>query len=145
MTRTLNIDLDFFLDEIAHGRTVDAGRLNSEEYKPWNANDVMQFLEGNRNLSLKDPTPGYLVSDHDEVFFLWRELIKQGKLRVPFDLIHVDAHADLGLWDCSYEYICCDLLHWPLEERTAPSNIKKGIGKESIVVTISPLLWHVTG
>jgi hypothetical protein len=37
-------------------------------------------------------------------------MIEQKIIKVPFELVHIDAHADLGLGDYSYKYIMIELL-----------------------------------
>ena len=38
--RVLDIDLDFFLDGVAHWVNADAGRLDPDEYPPWSLNSL---------------------------------------------------------------------------------------------------------
>lgn len=119
--RILNIDLDFFLSDIRYSPQ-DRSRPPAKDFKPWPPEAVQDFMERNCGL---DPTaplplPGILVQTHDEVFDIWKEQIRTGQLKTPFDVVHIDAHADLGLGDASYTYILGDLLHAPPSDRQDP-------------------------
>lgn len=54
---------------------------------------------------------------HNELFYLWGEAIEAGRLAAPFEVVHVDAHADLGLGDASYTYLMGELVFEPIETR----------------------------
>lgn len=47
-------------------------------------------------------------------------MILEGKLEPPIEVVHVDAHADLGLGDASWKYIIGEILHRPIDERYYP-------------------------
>ena len=48
----------------------------------------------------------------------WKKLIDQNKLEVPFSVVHVDSHADLGLgYPSSVDYIKDNLIKYPVENR----------------------------
>lgn len=113
--RILDIDLDFFLDGVQY-RPADA-RLSDKDYRPWNYHDVRRFLEVQCGLSAKDKVKGRYIKTHEQAFFFLRELIAARQLQVPFEIIHVDAHADLGLGDTGYVYLMTEVLHWNLERR----------------------------
>ncbi|RKH74833.1 hypothetical protein D7X99_40300 [Corallococcus sp. AB032C] len=114
-SRFLNIDLDFFLDRIAH--SPEGGRLSSEGYRPWTKRRVREFLEGRCGLDRKSKIPGRYAVDHDAAFDCWEELKRQDETLFPLELVHVDAHADLGLGDASWQHIMGDVLHRPVDER----------------------------
>jgi hypothetical protein len=99
--RFLDLDLDFFLNDNAYRSGSDSGRLSST-YKPWSASRVRRFVEERCGLSRDTPVPGRTVESHDEVLLFWRTLIESGSLRVPFEVIHVDAHPDLWVGDGLY-------------------------------------------
>jgi hypothetical protein len=96
--RFLDLDLDFFLNENAYFSGCDGGRLGSE-YKPWSVSRVRHFLEYKCGLSLIAPVLGRTVESHDEVLNFWHALIESGGLRIPFEVVHVDAHPDLWIGD----------------------------------------------
>ena len=94
--RFLDLDLDFFLNANAYRSESDSGRLGAE-YKPWSVSRVRHFLEERCSLSNDTPVPGRTVESHDKVIDFWRMLIESGGLRVPFEVIHIDAHPDLSV------------------------------------------------
>lgn len=79
------------------------------------------FLEQQCGLNTSRKIPGRIVRHHDEAFLFWRELILKGLLKVPFEVVHIDAHADLGLGDASWVYIMGEILHMPIDERMYPT------------------------
>ena len=99
--RFLDLDLDFFLNENAYSSGCDGGRLGPE-YKPWSVAKVRHFLEDRCGLSPDAPVQGRTVESHDGVLDFWRMLIESGGLRVPFDVIHIDAHPDLWVGGVLY-------------------------------------------
>ncbi|MFC1906927.1 UPF0489 family protein [Chloroflexota bacterium] len=110
----LDLDLDFFLDDITYGGNSDSERLGSE-YKPWSISRVRRFLENRCGLSFEQPVPGRTVYDHDEIFDFWSELIKSTRLQAPFEVTHVDAHSDL--WLGGGIYMVSEFLHINVEDR----------------------------
>lgn len=120
--RILDLDLDFFLSSIAHDQSSDGARLSETEFKPWASDKVREFMEKNCGLSSRRRIPGRYITHHHEAFYWWRDLIRDGKLTKPFEVVHVDAHADLGsgTFGLSKVYVGLDLLHQPLEQRESP-------------------------
>jgi len=94
--RFLDLDLDFFLNRNAYCRGHDGDRLDAR-YKPWRISKVRHFLEKRCNLSIDVPIPGRTLEDHVNVIDLWNFLIEAGDLKVPFEVIHIDAHPDLSV------------------------------------------------
>ncbi len=97
MQNVLDIDMDFFLTKRYSGIPDENTRVpdivTSTVDKIW----VTDFLEETLGLSKKKKTMGRIVTHHNEAFYYWRELIEDGALIPPFNVVHVDAHADLGL------------------------------------------------
>lgn len=116
--RVLDIDLDFFVEGVAHFRSRDDGRLSSDDYSAWPTGRVLRFLE--EQCLVTEALPGISVEYHAELFSRWRELIDRGALAVPFSVTHVDAHADLGAGDAGYDYLMTDVLFRAVEDRTRP-------------------------
>lgn len=117
--RILDLDLDLFLSDIAHWQQGDS-RLDEEEYRPWPKERLILFLEQQCLLSTVNRAPGKIITHHDEAFYYWREEITAGRIRNPFEVVHADAHADMGLGDAAYVYIMGELLHKPVIERSDP-------------------------
>ena len=134
----LDIDLDFFLDNIANCREGDE-RLPSDEYNPWPADSVRTFLT--RQCGLTTPLPGAVVTEHHELFDVWTSLIDAGRLSIPFNLIHVDAHADMGMGDGGYSYLCCELLHCGMNERRNPRRDRSGLTAGNYILFAIACRW----
>ncbi|MGZ6693845.1 MAG: hypothetical protein ACXVHQ_41490 [Solirubrobacteraceae bacterium] len=109
MQRVLDLDLDFFLDDVADSRPYDGPRLSANDYYPWEIAKVVSFL---RDRCLLDGRlPGVAVENHGEVFGVWRGAIDEGRLVAPFHVTHVDANADLGANETGHRYLLTDLMH----------------------------------
>lgn len=115
----LDIDLDFFL-EPRPTRRAKNDRLSPWEFHPWSRHRVDDYLSTRCNLSKERRLPGAVVTYHHELFDRWKSLITSGRLRVPFHLTHIDAHADMGMGDASCGYIMGELLHHDPRDRVDP-------------------------
>lgn len=124
--QVLNIDLDFFLNKPVHDRPDDINaRPDDEDLVPWESDAVIRFLED--SLNLRAPCPGKVVTHHDEVFFIWRELLQRNVMTKPFFVCHVDAHSDLGIGSSSGIYLHSEFLELPLLQRQYPKEGQGGI------------------
>ncbi|MHA1240090.1 MAG: UPF0489 family protein [Promethearchaeota archaeon] len=121
MDRILDIDLDFFLNKVSDSRE-DSKRLDKNKYYPWRIDALRSFLENRCNLTKNIPIRGRVVKNHHQAFFFWKELIQTNKIEIPFELVHIDAHSDIGVADWGWIYLTSELLHKPLEERMNPDN-----------------------
>lgn len=117
--KVLDLDMDYFMTAIAHTPFSCDERLDEEDYgdSVWSADEVRQFLEHNLGLSKQHRIPGRIVCGHNEALFFWEELISRGKLNDPFEVIHVDSHADLGLGDGSGDFLQSMFLSLPIDTR----------------------------
>jgi hypothetical protein len=106
--RFLDLDLDFFLNKNAYQSGFNGERLGAE-YQPWSTTRVRNFLENRCGLSPEIPVQGRTVTSHDDVLAFWQSLIKSGKLKIPFEVIHIDAHPDL--WVGQGMYLTPEYLH----------------------------------
>ena len=118
--RFLDMDLDFFLNEDAYRSECDGGRLGSN-YKPWSISEVRHFLEDRCCLSTATPVYGRTIESHDKLLDFWRTLIQSGRLSIPFEVVHVDAHPDLSVGNGLY--LKSDLLH--MDPESGLARIKK--------------------
>jgi len=138
----LDIDLDFFLSVIPTIAAQD--RLDSTEYFAWSDEKVRLFLENQCGLSPKKPIQGSVFTHHHEAFIFWRDLIQKNILTTPFEVVHVDAHADLGLSLCdgSWKYISGELLSLPLEQRiTSCEGGKNGLSANNYLYFALACHW----
>ena len=117
----LDIDLDFFLDRIFNSDNEPQGRLDSRTYRVDPIETALAYLRDRCLVSPESPKPGHICERHAEVYFHWRSMIRDGILKPPFEVIHVDAHADMGLGNTSCLYIAEDLLAVPPKRRRAPT------------------------
>lgn len=118
--KILDLDMDYFMDNIAISISESTtNRLSEESYGNgvWSEKRIRYFLEDNLGLSKERKIKGRIVSGHNESLFYWKELIEKGDLTVPFEVIHIDSHADLGLGYSSWTYILNSLLQYPVSER----------------------------
>lgn len=117
--KILDIDLDFFLNEIYYGGDAYGNRrINGEKYKPWSKDRVISFLENNCGLSTQRKIRGAFFIEHYKLFH-WLTRIRKinGHEDLCFSIDHVDGHADLEVGDGTIEYIAAELLSFPFEQR----------------------------
>ncbi len=137
--KVLDLDMDYFMKSVAvFISECETKRLPEEDYgdSVWSESEIREFFENNLGLSTDKKIRGRVVVGHNEALFYWRELIEKGELITPFEVIHVDSHADLGLGYGSWSHIMKCLLSYPVKERPqhstycAPSGHlkKEGIG-----------------
>lgn len=91
--KILDLDMDYFMDDIACGIGENLNeRLSEEDYGSgvWTRKQVTDFLENHLGLSKERRIKGRIVSGHNEALFFWKELIQQKKLTYPFETIHID-------------------------------------------------------
>lgn len=117
--KILDLDMDYFMKEIITGvgESNNQRPYSDEDYGVWEESEVRDFLENNLGLSKNKKSKGRIVSGHNESLFWWKELIANGELSVPFEVIHIDSHADLGLGYSSWTYILNELLQYSVDER----------------------------
>ncbi|MBP3818444.1 MAG: UPF0489 family protein [Butyrivibrio sp.] len=117
--KILDLDMDYFMEKVAHTPLKNSKRLDDEYYvkSVWTEKRVRDFLENNLGLSKENKIKGRIVKGHDEALYFWEELIKNGQLVDPFEVVHVDSHADLGLGCFSDGFIQEKLIMMPVEKR----------------------------
>ncbi|MBQ2901033.1 MAG: UPF0489 family protein [Agathobacter sp.] len=142
--KVLDLDMDYFMTEIAHTPFSSEERLDEEDYgsSVWSVDKVRQFLERNLGLSKTHKIPGRIVSGHNQALFFWEELIESGKLREPFDVVHVDSHGDLGLGVPSGDFLQSMFLTLPIETRRKIRNYEFNGRIEEISIG-DYLLWAI--
>lgn len=125
----LHIDIDFFVDPVVYYRADVGPRPNGREFRAESLESVKKFAEKQCRLSPKKKLPGEAVVHNDEVFDHLERYVREGILIPPFEFIHIDAHADLGVGenDLSFARISTDLLHRPISERT--QNLRDSFGR----------------
>jgi hypothetical protein len=119
MHTILDLDLDVFSWPIVHSPQGDSRPADSDHVIA-TGEDGRFFLEQQCSLSPSKKLLGQEFKNHDEAFFVWRRWIREGRLTPPFDVIHVDAHADMGMGDSGYMYLLSELLALPPDKRDEP-------------------------
>lgn len=142
--KVLDLDMDYFMEYIASTPFSVLDRLNEDDYGDtvWSEERVRNFLENNLGLSKNNKIPGRVVVGHNESLFFWEELLEQRKLTDPFEVVHVDSHADLGLGCPSSDFLQGDFLTLPLEARRKIHNYEFN-GKIEEISIGDYLLWAV--
>lgn len=120
MQVVLDLDLDFFVWPVETWPSWKDRRPEDPDNRIASSEIVRTFLEKQCGLSNATPIPGRAVTVHDDAFFAWRDWIDAGELQVPFRVVHVDAHADLGLGDAGYIYLMTELLRLDVSDRRDP-------------------------
>jgi len=138
--RILDLDLDVFVTPINHIHS--SIRLQDGEYELTNQTIIDHFLIDKCGLSSSAPKHGAVFEEHDELFDILKELVESKQLTVPFEVVHVDAHADLGLgqWP-PFEYLLTDLMHRPINERSSPVRGQKGLNRGTVLLFIAACEW----
>lgn len=94
--RVLDLDLDFFLASCCP-LAEPGSRPALSGHEPWEADRVTDYLAAHCGLSAEHPCRGRIFTTHDGALRFWRERIDDGTLTVPFTVVHIDAHSDLGI------------------------------------------------
>jgi hypothetical protein len=136
----LDIDLDFFLDRSVHNRADDpSSRPDDQGIIPWPAQEVANFVETSLNIGTNNP--GRVVQNHDEVFYQWKTLIEANELTVPFKIVHVDAHSDLGMGFHSWPYLHSEFLSMDVRERPGARRGDDGVNFGSFLAFAVGCRW----
>ncbi|MCK6546511.1 UPF0489 family protein [Myxococcota bacterium] len=109
-------------------RTDDGPRPSGRAHRADGDEAVRTFAEDQCRLDLRAPCAGSAFEHDDGTFDALAALIARGALVPPFELVHVDAHADLGVGehDHSFARISGDLLHRPVATRS--TGVRSGFG-----------------
>ena len=91
-----DIDLDFFVTPTFRGGNSDQDpRLPDADFNPDTPEQVLHFMTHGLGLDPEHQTPGTVVTHHQEVYYIWEDLVKRGKLTPKFSVVHIDAHDDM--------------------------------------------------
>lgn len=97
-------------------------RISDDDYLVWSKDEVIDFFENRLGLSKEIKIKEKIVTHHNEALYHWRKLVQEYRLSVPFEVVHIDSHADLGLGYPSWVFILDSLLSVPVEERIKIEN-----------------------
>lgn len=123
--RVLDLDLDFFLSDCCPLAPMGERPLESCAV-PWTQEAVRDFLEKRCGLSCARPTPGRIFDTHDKALDFWQEQMESGRLRAPFSVVHVDAHADLAIGRPGPDFVLKAVLTRSPRSRAAIADYRKG-------------------
>jgi hypothetical protein len=112
----LDLDLDFFLCDCCP-LAPKGERPALVCAVPWTEAAVVSFLENGLGLSTDRPIPGRITETHDGALAFWKEQMEAGRLSRPFSVVHVDAHADLGIGKPGPGFVLNNVLGIPPKER----------------------------
>ena len=145
--RVLDLDMDFFMERVAHFIGEGVKDRLPEDYDDcvWGEERVRSFLKDNLGMSKERKFLGRVLGGHDEALYFWEELISSGQLVEPFDVVHVDSHADLGFGCLSLNaFLYDDILTLPIKERRKIRCIKYKYGSHECKISIADyLLWAI--
>ena len=143
--KILDLDMDYFMEMVATNISFDKiERLSEDEFggSVWTDSRVRQFLEQNLGLSKQNKLPGRIVAHHNESLFFWEELVSKEKLTVPFEVVHIDSHADLGLGCPTSTFLQSAFLNLPIETRKRIRNYEFNWNTQKISIG-DYLLWGI--
>lgn len=89
----MDIDFDYCVRPTLARGYANRSRLPSSMYVWLGADELVTWLREN-NLFHPGGFAG-AVEGHEEVLTLWNALVAAGRVKTPFDLIHIDAHPDM--------------------------------------------------
>ncbi|KGJ49844.1 hypothetical protein KD33_07910 [Clostridium sp. NCR] len=118
MYKILDIDMDYFLEKPPYLIKQSCTNRAKESCNPWDRNKVISFLENNLGLSKTNKIKGKIVQHHNEALDYWRDLINTKSLKAPFEVIHIDSHADLGFLSGTSFFIFEKLLSLDVDKRS---------------------------
>lgn len=141
MHTVLDIDLDFFVWPPAYWPPW-SNRMPQDAFEHLaSEQDVRDFLEKQCHLTPGNRLPSQSLTRHDEAFDVWRRWITEGTLKVPFRVVHVDAHSDLGLGGSGHLYLCTDLLAMDVDRRSEPARDADGMNEGNYLVFAVANRW----
>ena len=114
--KVLDLDLDFFLSDCCP--LAEKGKRPSPDCaKPWDESALVDYLERNLGLDAAHPVPGVITETHDGALAFWKARMDRGLLSRPFSVVHIDAHADLGIGRPGPGFVLNNVLGIPPAER----------------------------
>lgn len=137
----LDLDLDVFSWPIVTGLFRTPEPPEDHESQCASVEDVRFFLEQQCGLSVSKRLLGAEVITHDAAFDTWARWIDAGTIDVPFAVIHVDAHADMGMGDAGWAYLMSELLALPVEERRQPRRGSDALNEGNYLMFAAANRW----
>lgn len=135
----VSLDLDVFVTPTFHDDgLLPSPRIAPEGYSVADDESVLRYLEHNLNLGLEEVPLRRAITHHDEIHSVLREWTDAGTLGIPFHLVHMDAHTDMGFCqrDCLADIH--DLLSCPVADR---KSFTKGLNKGNWLLYVLANRW----
>lgn len=108
----LSIDLDFFVTPRPMLAAPATARLPEEDGQLVAEPAALGFLAQRCHLEPSSPRPGAVIRDHDEIVSVVEYCLEEQLLVAPLDLVHLDAHADMGMSRSGTAWTACvEVLH----------------------------------
>lgn len=124
--KILDIDMDYFVNPVVNNISENSEkRLDSEIFSVWDKEEIIRFLEDNLKLSKDKRIKGRIITHHNEALYYWKDLIYAEEINIPFEVVHIDSHADLGLGYNSWVFIFEKLLGIEVANRDKIENYDK--------------------
>lgn len=124
--KVLDLDMDFFLTGpcplAPKGERPDPACAS-----PYADEAVIDFLENRCGLSREHPLPGAIFDTHDKALDFWQARMREGALRAPFEVVHVDTHSDLAFGPPGTDFVLKAVLSRKPELRPALPNYRAGV------------------
>lgn len=143
--RVLDLDMDYFMREVVYNNDSEpTERLNEEEFGEcvWKEKEVRAFFNTNLGLSKDKPIPGRVFTEHKNALFFWEELVEKNMLKTPFEVVHIDSHADLSSGTATSSFLQSPFLTFSVETRKKIRNYEFA-GKNVTISSGDYLLWAI--
>ena len=124
--RVLDLDMDFFLSGPCPLAPLGA-RPQEGCVSVWSEEEVVRFLEEQCGLDRAYPVPGAIFDTHDKALDFWAARIGDGRLKAPFEVVHVDTHSDLAFGPPGTGYVLNVVLSRAMELRTDIAAHRKAV------------------
>ena len=141
MDVVLDLDLDYFVWPRVQNPPDEQRRMDEASVEHLaSVEDVRRFLTHQCRLGER-PILSREVETHEGAFLVWRDWIRGGHLSVPFRVVHVDAHADLGSGATGNDYLATELLAQPVDQRSEPRTGDEGMNEANYLLFALANRW----
>jgi len=94
--KMLSLDLDFFQCQVPFDPETNEDGRPVRDLDVWTELEVEDFLETRCRLDKARPIKCCFAEKHDAMAAFIYRLREAGEFTVPFELVHIDAHSDMG-------------------------------------------------
>lgn len=123
--RVLDLDMDFFLT--APCPLAEFGeRPDESSAQAYSDEEIIRFFEEQCGLSREHPVPGAIFDTHDKALDFWQARLSDGRLKAPFEVVHVDTHSDLAFGPPGTGYVMNVVLSRPVVQRPSIETYRNG-------------------